>query len=138
MIEAFGDTIGDGFLVSDELEEVCLTVGEVFFKRGLAFLDAVDIDVVEVAVLHGPEHSHLKETGRAQYVGATDDEVLDAFLFLTQKEGIFPAFESAHAVAWLLTQAGQFKPDDVAIINLSGRGDKDVDSFIQYRPESVL
>jgi len=85
----------------------------------------------------GPEHSHLKEIGRAEYVGATDDEVLDAFLFLTQKEGIFPAFESAHAVAWLLTQAGQFKPDDVAIINLSGRGDKDVDSFIRYRPDSV-
>lgn len=86
----------------------------------------------------GPEHSHLKEIGRAEYVGATDDEVLDAFLYLTQKEGIFPAFESAHAVAWVLTQAGQFKPDDVIVINLSGRGDKDVDSFIQYRPDSVL
>jgi tryptophan synthase beta chain len=86
----------------------------------------------------GPEHSHLKETGRADYVGATDDEVLDTFLLLTRKEGIFPAFESAHAVAWVLTQAGQFKPDDVVIINLSGRGDKDVDSFIQYRPDSIL
>jgi tryptophan synthase beta chain len=86
----------------------------------------------------GPEHSHLKEIGRAQYVGATDNEVLEAFLFLTQKEGIFPAFESAHAVAWILTQSGQFKPEDIVILNLSGRGDKDVDSFIQYRPESVL
>ena len=85
----------------------------------------------------GPEHSHLKEIGRAQYVGATDEEVLNAFLYLTQKEGIFPAFESAHAIAWILTQAGQFKPDDVVIINLSGRGDKDVDSFIQYRPDAV-
>jgi tryptophan synthase beta chain len=86
----------------------------------------------------GPEHSHLKEIGRAQYVGATDHEVLDAFLYLTRKEGIFPAFESAHAIAWILTQAGQFEPDDVIIINLSGRGDKDVDSFIQYRPDSIL
>ena len=85
----------------------------------------------------GPEHSQLKESGRAEYVGAVDEEVLDTFLFLTKAEGIFPAFESAHAVAWVLSQAGQFKPDDVIVINLSGRGDKDVDAFIKYRPESV-
>jgi tryptophan synthase beta chain len=82
----------------------------------------------------GPEHSHLKEIGRAEYVSATDDEVLDTFLFLARKEGIFPAFESAHAVAWVLTQAGQFRPDDAIVVNLSGRGDKDVDAFIRYRP----
>jgi len=85
----------------------------------------------------GPEHSHLKEIGRAEYVSATDDEVLDTFLFLARKEGIFPAFESAHAVAWVLTQAGRFRPDDVIVINLSGRGDKDVDAFIRYRPEAI-
>jgi len=85
----------------------------------------------------GPEHSYLKETGRAQYAGATDDEVLDTFLFLTRKEGIFPAFESAHAVAWVLSQAGRFARDDVIVINLSGRGDKDVDAFIRYRPDTV-
>ena len=85
----------------------------------------------------GPEHSFLKDLGRAEYVGATDEEVLDAFLFLTRREGIFPAFESAHAVAWALNQAGTFQSDDILIINLSGRGDKDVDSFIGYRPETV-
>jgi len=85
----------------------------------------------------GPEHSHLKEIGRAEYVSATDDEVLDTFLFLARKEGIFPAFESAHAVAWVLGQAGRFKPDDAIVINLSGRGDKDVDSFIRHRPEAI-
>jgi len=85
----------------------------------------------------GPEHSFLKDTGRAQYVGATDEEVLESFLFLTREEGIFPAFESAHAIAWILKQSGQFEKDDVVIINLSGRGDKDVDSFIRYRPETV-
>lgn len=85
----------------------------------------------------GPEHSFLKDAGRARYVGATDEEVLEAFLFLTREEGIFPAFESAHALAWILTQSGRFAPDDVVIINLSGRGDKDVDSFIRYRPETV-
>ena len=85
----------------------------------------------------GPEHSLLKDTGRAQYVGATDEEVLDTFLLLTRKEGIFPAFESAHAIAWVLTQAGTFDRDDVIVINLSGRGDKDVDAFIKYRPEAA-
>ena len=85
----------------------------------------------------GPEHSMLKDVARAEYVGATDNEVLDTFLFLTEAEGIFPAFESAHAVAWVLSQAGKFKSDDVIVINLSGRGDKDVDAFISYRPETV-
>jgi len=85
----------------------------------------------------GPEHSYLKDIDRAEYVGATDEEVLDTFLFLTRSEGIFPAFESAHAVAWVLAQAGKFKKDDIVVINLSGRGDKDVDAFIKYRPEAA-
>ena len=85
----------------------------------------------------GPEHSYLKDLGRAEYVGATDNEVLETFSFLARNEGIFPAFESAHAVAWVLSQAGRFNVDDIIMINLSGRGDKDVDSFIRYRPDTV-
>ncbi|MFC1783935.1 pyridoxal-phosphate dependent enzyme, partial [Planctomycetota bacterium] len=85
----------------------------------------------------GPEHSFLKDTGRVEYVGAADEEVLDTFLYLARAEGIFPAFESAHPIAWVLGQAGKFKPDDIIVINLSGRGDKDVDAFIKYRPETV-
>ena len=85
----------------------------------------------------GPEHSLLKDIKRAEYVGATDEEVLDTFLFLTRSEGIFPAFESAHAVAWVIGQAGKFKKDDIIVINLSGRGDKDVDAFIRYRPDAA-
>ncbi len=85
----------------------------------------------------GPEHSMLRDTGRARYVGATDEEVLDTFLFMARSEGIFPAFESAHAVAWVVSQAGKFKADDIIVINLSGRGDKDVDAFIKYRPETA-
>jgi len=85
----------------------------------------------------GPEHSLLKDLGRVEYVGATDEEVLETFLYLTRSEGIFPAFESAHAVAWVLSQAGKFKKDDIIIINLSGRGDKDVDAFIKYRPDAA-
>jgi len=85
----------------------------------------------------GPEHSLLRDTGRAKYAAATDAEILDTFLFLTRREGILPAFESAHAVAWVISQAGKFPPDDVIVINLSGRGDKDVDAFIKYRPQSI-
>lgn len=85
----------------------------------------------------GPEHSHLYDTGRASYVGATDDEVLDTFLYLSRAEGIFPAFESAHAIAWVLAQKNTFKRDDIVVINLSGRGDKDVDAFIKQRPDTI-
>lgn len=74
----------------------------------------------------GPEHSMLKDSGRVMYTAVNDPDVLDAFRFLSRKEGIIPALESAHAVAWVLKNAGRFDRDDVVIINLSGRGDKDV------------
>jgi tryptophan synthase beta chain len=73
----------------------------------------------------GPEHAHLKDSGRAEYVGATDKEALDAFTALAESEGILCAFESAHALAHALTLARQ-EPDSVIIVGLSGRGDKDV------------
>ena len=65
----------------------------------------------------GPEHSLLHKTGRAEYVGAEDEDVLDTFLLLTKEEGIFPAFESAHAVSWVLKQSGKFAADDIVVIN---------------------
>jgi tryptophan synthase beta chain len=74
----------------------------------------------------GPEHSMLKDSGRVAYTAVNDPGVLDAFRFLSRKEGIIPALESAHAVAWVMKNAGQFDHDDIVIINLSGRGDKDV------------
>ncbi len=74
----------------------------------------------------GPEHCYLKDTGRAQYVPITDREALDAFIALSEMEGIIPALESSHAVAEVLKRKGQFAPDDLIIINVSGRGDKDV------------
>jgi tryptophan synthase beta chain len=73
----------------------------------------------------GPEHSHLKESGRADYVGATDDEALEAFRLLAEKEGILCAFESAHALAYALKLASE-DPRGVLLVGLSGRGDKDV------------
>jgi tryptophan synthase beta chain len=74
----------------------------------------------------GPEHSFLKDTGRATYVSVTDREALDAFGLLSETEGIIPALESAHAVAYVARIAPEMRPDQIIIINLSGRGDKDV------------
>jgi len=74
----------------------------------------------------GPEHSMLKDTDRVTYAAANDPDVIDAFRFLSKKEGIIPALESAHAVAYVMKNADRFDRDDIVIINLSGRGDKDV------------
>ena len=74
----------------------------------------------------GPEHAMLRDTRRVTYAAVNDPDVLDAFRFLSRKEGIIPALESAHAVAWVMKNADRFDPDDIVIINLSGRGDKDV------------
>jgi tryptophan synthase beta chain len=73
----------------------------------------------------GPEHAHLKDRGRAEYVGATDVEALAAFRLLAEREGILCAFESAHALAHALKLA-EAEPDSVILVGLSGRGDKDV------------
>ncbi len=74
----------------------------------------------------GPEHAWLKDSGRASYVGITDDEALEAFHALTRTEGIMPALESAHAIAYGMKLAADLPADDIVLINLSGRGDKDI------------
>jgi tryptophan synthase beta chain len=74
----------------------------------------------------GPEHAYLKDTGRAEYQVACDDEALDAFVYLSRMEGIIPALESAHAIAWVRKLAPELPRDCVVVVNLSGRGDKDV------------
>jgi tryptophan synthase beta chain len=76
----------------------------------------------------GPEHAHLKEIGRARYVGVTDGEALAAFAALARHEGIIPALESAHAVAYALKLANERGGEPILVVNLSGRGDKDVAS----------
>jgi len=74
----------------------------------------------------GPEHSMLKDTGRVEYAAVTDREALEAFHLLSRKEGIIPALESAHAIAQGIKMADDLDPDGIMVINLSGRGDKDV------------
>ena len=74
----------------------------------------------------GPEHAFLKYIGRAQYVGATDDEALSAFHEVSEVEGIIPALETANALAYTKTLAASMRPDQVVVCNMSGRGDKDI------------
>ncbi|HEY8500000.1 MAG TPA: tryptophan synthase subunit beta [Clostridia bacterium] len=81
----------------------------------------------------GPEHAYLKDIGRADYVAVTDDEAVDAFEYLAQVEGIIPAVESAHAVAYAKKLAPKMGKDKIIVINLSGRGDKDVAAIARYR-----
>ncbi|MFT8888199.1 MAG: tryptophan synthase subunit beta [Ethanoligenens sp.] len=80
----------------------------------------------------GPEHAWLHDTGRAEYVGATDKEAVDAFLYLSKLEGIIPAIESAHAIAYARKLAPTMPKDTVIVINISGRGDKDVAAIARY------
>ena len=82
----------------------------------------------------GPEHCLLKDTGRATYVAAEDEAVLDAFELLTKKEGILPALESSHALAHLISLKGKLSSETTVVVNLSGRGDKDVGIVEKYRP----
>lgn len=85
----------------------------------------------------GPEHAHLHDIGRAEYVPVTDDEAVDAFEYLSRMEGIIPAIESAHAVAYAKKLAGQMKKDQIIVINISGRGDKDCAAIARYRGEDL-
>ncbi len=80
----------------------------------------------------GPEHAFLYSTGRAKYVSVTDEEAIDAFKTLTKTEGIIPALESSHAIAYLIKMAPKTKKDDIIVVNLSGRGDKDIQRISQY------
>src|SRR5690606_15732639 len=80
----------------------------------------------------GPEHSFYKESGRAEYVNATDDEALEATRLLCQTEGIIPALESAHALAYLSKLVPTMKPEQIVIVCLSGRGDKDVSTLMKH------
>lgn len=85
----------------------------------------------------GPEHAHLHDIGRAQYVPVTDEEAVEAFEYLSRIEGIIPAIESAHAVACARKLAPQMRKDQIIVINISGRGDKDCAAIARYRGEDI-
>ena len=85
----------------------------------------------------GPEHAHLYDTGRAEYVPVTDDEAVEAFEYLSRMEGIIPAIESAHAVAYARKLAPTMSKDQIMVITISGRGDKDCAAIARYRGEDI-
>ena len=85
----------------------------------------------------GPEHANLYDTGRAQYVAITDDEAVNAFEYLSRTEGIIPAIESAHAVAYAMKLAPAMDKDKIIVVNISGRGDKDCAAIARYRGEDI-
>jgi tryptophan synthase beta chain len=85
----------------------------------------------------GPEHAHLYDIGRAEYVPVTDDEAVDAFEYLSRTEGIIPAIESAHAVAYARKLVPTMSKDQIVVITISGRGDKDCAAIARYRGEDI-
>ena len=85
----------------------------------------------------GPEHAMLFDSGRAQYVPITDEEAVQAFEYLSRTEGIIPAIESAHAIAYAQKLAPTMSPDQIIVVNVSGRGDKDVAAIARYRGEDL-
>ena len=85
----------------------------------------------------GPEHAHLYDIGRAEYVPVTDDEAVDAFEYLSRTEGIIPAIESAHAVAYARKIVPQMRENQIVVITISGRGDKDCAAIARYRGEDI-
>ena len=85
----------------------------------------------------GPEHAHLHDSGRAEYVPVTDDEAVDAFEYTARQEGIIPAIESAHAIAYARKLAPTMTPDQIIVVTMSGRGDKDCAAIARYRGEDI-
>jgi len=85
----------------------------------------------------GPQHSYLKDLGRVQYAAVEDRDVMHAFEKLCRLEGIIPALESSHALAWLETRKGEYSSGELIIVNLSGRGDKDMDELIRRRNQAL-
>ena len=85
----------------------------------------------------GPEHAYLYSISRVKYDSVTDFEAVEAFKLLTELEGIIPALESSHAVAYATKISKNYKKDDVIVVCLSGRGDKDIDNVLRYRGELV-
>ncbi|MFQ5664723.1 MAG: tryptophan synthase subunit beta, partial [Terriglobia bacterium] len=82
----------------------------------------------------GPEHAYLYKTGRVDYTAASDAEALEAARLLAEQEGIIPALEPAHALAELIKRAPQMRLDQIVVVNLSGRGDKDMDILAKHLP----
>lgn len=113
-------------------DEVLFLPGQIWTNcTGLFYFSRIDYPGV------GPEHAFLHDEKRAKYVPITDDEAVDAFEYLSRTEGIIPAIESAHAVAYAKKIVPKMSKDQIVIVTLSGRGDKDVAAIARYEGENL-
>ncbi len=137
-VEMYGvEAAGDGLETGRHAAPLCAGMPGVLHGNRTYLMEDKDGQIIETHSVSagldypgvGPEHAWLKDIGRVNYVAATDDEALAAFHLLTRVEGIIPALESSHAIAYGVKQAAQMSPDQNIIINLSGRGDKDINTI---------
>ena len=128
------EAAGDGLETGRHAAPLCAGQPGVLHGNRTYLMEDADGQIIETHSVSagldypgvGPEHAWLKDTGRATYAAVTDSEALQAFHQLTRTEGILPALESSHAIAYALKLAATMKPDQTIVVNLSGRGDKDV------------
>jgi tryptophan synthase beta chain len=134
-VKMFGaEAAGDGIATGRHAASLCAGKPGVLHGNRTYLIEDADGQIIETHSISagldypgvGPEHAWLKETGRAQYVGITDEEALQGFHDLTRIEGIMPALESSHAIAYACKLAPTMKQEEIVIVNLSGRGDKDI------------
>ncbi len=128
------EAAGDGLDTGNHAAPLCAGQPGVLHGNRTYLMEDPDGQIIETHSISagldypgvGPEHAWLKDTGRANYVAATDEEALAAFHVLTRTEGIIPALESSHALAYAAKLAAGMDPDQIVLVNLSGRGDKDM------------
>jgi tryptophan synthase beta chain len=133
------EAAGEGIASGKHAASLCAGVPGVLHGNRTYLLQDANGQIIETHSISagldypgvGPEHAWLKDTGRAEYVAVTDDEALQAFHELCRLEGIIPALESSHAVAYATKIAPTMGPDAVLLVNLSGRGDKDMHTVAQ-------
>ena len=134
-VEIYGvEAAGDGLETGNHAAPLCAGEPGVLHGNRTYLMEDKDGQIIETHSISagldypgvGPEHAWLKDTGRAEYVAISDDEALEAFHRLTRTEGIIPALESSHAIAYGMKLAAEMQPDQQILINLSGRGDKDM------------
>jgi len=128
------EAAGDGLETGNHAAPLCAGTPGVLHGNRTYLMEDRDGQIIETHSISagldypgvGPEHAWLKDSGRASYVAVTDDEALEAFHRLTRTEGIIPALESSHAIAQAMKMAPAMAADQILLINLSGRGDKDM------------
>ena len=139
------EAAGDGLETGQHAAPLCAGMPGVLHGNRTYLMEDSDGQIIETHSISagldypgvGPEHSWLKDTGRAKYVAVTDEEALEAFHTLTRTEGIMPALESSHALAYVTKLAPKMKKDQVIVVNLSGRGDKDIHTVATLKGISV-